>query len=85
MIFNDATWMTEELSIFGDSARKFFQTEMLPNVEKYHAQKQVDPELWVKAGEYGILGASIPEEYGGSGGDLSHDSVIFSELGYTGD
>ena len=85
MIFNDATWMTEELSIFGDATRKFFQAELLPHVEKYHAQKQVDRELWEKAGEYGILGASIPEEYGGSGGDISHDSVIFAELGYTGD
>ncbi|WP_417318539.1 acyl-CoA dehydrogenase family protein [Emcibacter sp.] len=85
MIFKDAPWMTEELSILGDATRKFFQAELVPHVERYHAEKQVDRALWEKAGEYGILAASIPEEFGGAGGDLGHESVIFAELGYTGD
>ncbi|MFC7049480.1 acyl-CoA dehydrogenase family protein [Emcibacter nanhaiensis] len=85
MIFRYASWMTDELSILADITRKFFQTEFLPYVERFHAKKKVDREFWEKAGEYGILAASIPEEFGGAGGNLSHDSVIFGELGYTGD
>lgn len=85
MLFRDASWATEEHSILADAARRFFQTEYEPNVEAYLAAKQVDGTLWEKAGAQGLLGASIPEEYGGSGGDLSHESVIFGELGYTGD
>lgn len=85
MIFKDAPWMNEELHILADVTEKFFATELLPNMEKYLAQRYVDREFWQKAGEYGLLGSSIPEEYDGMGGDYSHDAVIFAALGNSGD
>ncbi|MFC1776909.1 acyl-CoA dehydrogenase family protein, partial [Pseudomonadota bacterium] len=85
MIFSDAAWMNEELSMLADAAEKFFAAELLPNIDEYIEQKQVSLELWQKAGEYGLLAASIPEEYGGMGGDYTHEAVIFSELGRSGD
>ena len=85
MTFKDAPWMNEELSILADATEKFFASELLPNVDKYLEQKVVDRELWHKAGEYGLLAASIPEEYDGMGGDYSHEAIILSTLGNTGD
>ncbi len=84
-MFKDAPWMNEELSIFSDSVAKFFAAELEPNSERYQDQQLVDRAFWEKAGENGILMTSIPEEYGGIGGNLSHEAVIFAELGYTGD
>ncbi len=85
MVFKDAVWMNEELDMLSDAADKFFAAELVPNLEKYIQQKHVDPGLWLKAGEFGLLAASIPEEYGGMGGDFRHEAVIFGALGRSGD
>lgn len=77
--------MNEELDMLSDAADKFFAAELVPNLEKYIQQKHVDPGLWLKAGEFGLLAASIPEEYGGMGGDFRHEAVIFGALGRSGD
>ena len=80
MTFKDAPWMNEELNILADATEKFFAAELIPNQEKYLAQKFVDREFWQKAGEYGLLAASIPEEYGGMGGNCTHNKWGQSEL-----
>nr|WP_194820249.1 acyl-CoA dehydrogenase family protein [Nocardia sp. XZ_19_385] len=58
-------------------ATKFFEAELLPHQERFADQKHVDREFWNKAGELGLLCASIPEEYGGGGGTFAHDFAIF--------
>lgn len=77
-------WMTEELSLFRDQVRRFFEREMVPHVEKWRAQHRVDRSAWLKAGEAGILCASIPEEYGGAGGTLAYEAVITEEAARSG-
>ena len=70
-----------ELELFAESAARFFQREAPPErVEKWRAQHQVDRELWTKAGEAGFLGVSIPETYGGAGGDFRHDVVLVQQM-----
>lgn len=85
MTFRDAHWMNEELRMFADEIEKFLAAELLPNMDRYLEQRFVDRAFWQKAADYGLLGSSIPEEYGGMGGDYSHDAVIFSALGRSGD
>jgi acyl-CoA dehydrogenase len=77
----------EEHEMFRDSVRKFIDKEIAP----YHAQWEEDGivprELWLKAGEAGLLCCTIPEEYGGLGLDYLFDVVVFEELarsGFTG-
>ncbi len=73
-------WMNEELSIFRDAARKFLEREFTPHIETWIKAKCVDQKAWRKAGEAGLLCASIPEEYGGSGGTVAHEAVVLEEL-----
>ncbi|PXY28463.1 acyl-CoA dehydrogenase family protein [Prauserella muralis] len=77
--------MTEELDDFRDLAKTFCQKELTPNQERWIAAKQVDRELWTKAGEVGLLALSIPEEYGGGGGNFAHETVLYEEQARSGD
>jgi acyl-CoA dehydrogenase len=78
-------WMNEELHAFRDAVRRFVDGEIVPHQEAWRKQQHVDRTLWRKAGEMGLLGADIPEEYGGAGGSFAHMAVVFEELSYGGD
>ncbi|HEX3780158.1 MAG TPA: acyl-CoA dehydrogenase family protein [Pseudonocardiaceae bacterium] len=77
--------MNEDLDAFRDLARSFCEKELVPNQERWIAQKQVDRELWTKAGEVGLLCLSIPEQYGGGGGTFAHETVLMEEQIRAGD
>jgi acyl-CoA dehydrogenase len=72
-------WMTDELALLRETASEFFRRESVPHHERWAAQKHVDREFWNKAGEVGLLCASVPEEYGGGGGTFAHETVILEE------
>ena len=72
-------WMTEDLAIFKDAASKFMQAEFVPLADKWHEQGMIDRDAWNKAGEAGLLLTSIPEEYGGGGGDYRHEAILTEE------
>jgi acyl-CoA dehydrogenase len=77
--------MDEDLDAFRDLARTFAEKEIKPNIEESIKNKQVDRNLWRKAGEVGLLCASIPTEYGGGGGTFAHEAVLIEEQAYVGD
>jgi len=77
-------WLTEELEILQGAVAKFYEREFQPHVERWEDQGHVDRDAWLKAGEAGILCASIKEEYGGGGGNFAHEMVIAEEQGRAG-
>ena len=81
-------WMNSadgELDDLRDLARTFCEKEIKPHAETFIENKQVDRELWNRAGELGLLCLSIPEEYGGGGGTFAHEAVVIEEQAYVGD
>lgn len=71
--------MDAELELLQGSARRFFERECVPNEARWRAQMHADRAIWDKAGQAGLLCASIPEEYGGGGGSFLHEAVICEE------
>jgi acyl-CoA dehydrogenase len=72
-------WMTDELRALRDVAREFFEREAAPLMAKWSEQRFVDREFWVKAGSLGLLCPTVPEEYGGPGGNILHQVAITEE------
>ncbi|MDB5869495.1 MAG: acyl-CoA dehydrogenase domain protein [Polaromonas sp.] len=73
-------WMNEELTMLQDSVARLLQKEFVPQRERWEDECRVDRKSWRLAGEMGLLGASLPEQYGGGGGGLAHDIVIQQEF-----
>ncbi len=76
------TLYTEEHEAFRDTARRFFETEIAPFHEKWAEQQHIDRNIWNKAGELGLLCATMPEQYGGSGVDRLYSAVLMEEQAY---
>ncbi|MFQ5562513.1 MAG: acyl-CoA dehydrogenase family protein [Parvularculaceae bacterium] len=72
-------WKTDDLVLFEEEVAKFFSRELAPHVEKWREQGCVDRWAWDKAGEAGLLCASMPEEYGGAGGTFAHEQVLIEQ------
>ncbi|AAS04030.1 acyl-CoA dehydrogenase family protein [Mycobacterium avium] len=75
-------WETDQHRELRKHAAEFFRKEATPNQERWAAQHAVDREFWNKAGDAGLLGLDLPEEYGGAGGDFAMNVVVQEELAY---
>ena len=74
----------EEMDIFSDAVGQFFEKECAPHVPAWRKAGVVPREIWKKAGEMGLLCASVPEEYGGAGGDFRHEAIIIEQQQWKG-
>jgi glutaryl-CoA dehydrogenase len=59
--------LTEEERMVRDCARAFAQGTLFPRVVKAYREERFDRDVFTGMGELGLLGATLPEEYGGSG------------------
>ncbi|GAA2639063.1 acyl-CoA dehydrogenase family protein [Paractinoplanes durhamensis] len=73
------SWHKPEHDDLAELARNFFAKEVLPHAERLERQGHPDREHYLKAGELGLLGLSVPEEFGGGGGDFTHEAVMLHE------
>jgi alkylation response protein AidB-like acyl-CoA dehydrogenase len=70
---------TSEHEDFRKTARTFFEREVTPHHEQWEHDGIVPRELWLKAGEAGLLCFDVPDEYGGPGVDDFRYNVILSD------
>ena len=73
--------LTDDQKLIGQTAEEFVVKEVLPLVKELENKKPgLMPELVKKAGEVGLLGGGIPEEYGGAGLDKIATTVLTEKL-----
>ncbi|MGN7771718.1 acyl-CoA dehydrogenase family protein [Phyllobacterium sp. 22552] len=77
-------WKTEDVVMLQEMAAKFLEAEVLPHYDRFEKQEIFDRSVWELAGQNGLLCASMPEEYGGSGGTYAHESAILEAISHVG-
>ncbi len=71
----------EDHDAFRESVRTWLERSVIPNTEKYIAEKALPREFWLEAGAQGFLGLEVPEEHGGAGAeDYRFNAVLMEEL-----
>jgi alkylation response protein AidB-like acyl-CoA dehydrogenase len=75
-----------DFSLTGDQreiqalAHEFAQAEVEPNAADWDREHQIPGEFYAKLAEVGLMGACIPEEYGGAGADFLSYILVLEEL-----
>lgn len=73
---------TEESRMFEDMVDRFLDDVAQPEaLRRWREQGYVEQDVWREAGKAGILGATIPEAYGGSGMDFRFDAIVMERQG----
>jgi len=70
--------------LFRATVRRFIEEHVTPFHAQWEKDGQVPAELWLKAGELGLLCCNVPEEYGGLGGDFLHSAILIEEMARAG-
>ena len=78
MLFNEQ--LTEEERLIRDTARDFSQDKLMPRVLEANRNEVFDREIMNEFGEFGLLGSTIPEEYGGVGANYVSYGLIAREV-----
>ncbi|MFH8572137.1 acyl-CoA dehydrogenase family protein [Streptomyces sp. NPDC017993] len=73
--------LSEEQTAVRQLAEDFVEREISPHVTAWDRAEQVDRGIVKKLGDLGFLGLTVPEEYGGSGGDHLAYCLVTEELG----
>ena len=72
--------LTEDERLTRDSARAFAQEKLQPRVINAYRKEEVAPEIFRQMGEMGLLGITVPEEYGGLGAGYVTYGLVAREI-----
>ena len=72
--------LNEDDRMLRDAAAKFADKELRPSIVQVYRDEQVQPELFKRMGKTGLLGATIPEKYGGLGASYTAYGLIAREI-----
>ncbi|RMD48005.1 MAG: acyl-CoA dehydrogenase [Alphaproteobacteria bacterium] len=73
--------LSEEQQAIFDMAREFGEAEIAPHAAEWEEAGTIPRELWAKAGELGLGGIYVSEDYGGAGLGRLESTLIFEALG----
>ena len=76
--------LSDEQRAFYDEVLKFSRRELAPRAEEADASEQFDWEAWKKMADFGLLGLTYPESYGGSGADVITACMAGLAMGFGG-
>ena len=76
---------SEEQQMMADACRQFIEAEVFPIIDRIDKMEEgLVPTIMEKAGELGILGVTVPEEYGGMGMSFNTSMLMADIIGATG-
>lgn len=66
---------------FRHTARTYFEKECVPHTKEWERDGRVSRQAWLRAGEQGLIGWELPEEYGGLGiKDFRYNAILTEEF-----
>ncbi len=74
---------TEEHAMLREMLRDFVLEEVEPQALEHDREERFNSELFRSLGDQGLLGISVPHEYGGGGMDATAVAIINEELSYS--
>jgi glutaryl-CoA dehydrogenase len=72
--------LTEDERMIRDTAREFAAKELSPRVERAYLEEKTDPALFHLMGKAGLLGVTLPEEFGGAGAGYVSYGLVTREV-----
>ena len=78
------TLFDAEHEAFRATVRRFIDKEIAPHYASWEKEGMVSREVYLAAGEAGILCPGVPEEYGGAGADFRYGAIVVEEFGRAG-
>ena len=72
--------LTEDERMIRDAARAYAQEKLLPRVVEAYREERIDRAILNEMGELGLLGVTLPEEYGGAGASYVAYGLIAREI-----
>jgi glutaryl-CoA dehydrogenase len=72
--------LSEEERLIRDSANAYAQDKLAPRVIEAYRNEHTDPDIFREMGEMGLLGVTIPEEYGGTGANYVSYGLVAREV-----
>jgi len=72
--------LSEDERMLRDAARAFADAKLAPRIVQAYAEETVAPEIFAEMGQAGLLGVTVPEEYGGLGAGYVTYGLIAREI-----